>query len=509
LSGIRITYSGLVSLSFGLAKIIVGLFFVTIITRLLLVEEFGTWALISGLFVYGVVLSPIFSFWATRETARKINSGKTSVLAEGLFSVAGMGIYILAVMLVSPQTDVDQNVLIFGVLLIPAMYMHKVLSAINVGWKPHTVPLSNFYADVAKIPLVLIFLYYLDMGVVGVIIAFFVGYVINDIMLLWYGREKVKNKIKKEFIQKWLKISWLPLYPQIAPLVARSDIVIFTVITGSVIGLAYYSAALVIAGIVGFAGAFSIGVYGKLLGEERKNYLGNSITLQAYFMILFAGLSIIFAEYGLFVLNPIYQIASLIVIILTIRIFFQTFNGLFSHILTGIEDVDTKIESKFKDYVKSKLFTVPTIQLIQTVSYVCLLSLVLIISSNTSTQLELVVWWVLLAVCIEIPLTIFLVKLIRKSVEINIEKIRIGKYLVVATIVFGTMFMFLDQNEISNSWFFDPDQSHDVSGLVEFLPPLLFLIILSSISYFIITGIIDSKIRDLFRAIIHEVKKTK
>ena len=509
MSGIRITYSGLVSLSFGLAKIIVGLFFVTIITRLLLVEEFGTWALISGLFVYGVVLSPIFSFWATRETARKINSGKTSVLAEGLFSVAGMGIYILAVMLVSPQTDVDQNVLIFGVLLIPAMYMHKVLSAINVGWKPHTVPLSNFYADVAKIPLVLIFLYYLDMGVVGVIIAFFVGYVINDIMLLWYGREKVKNKIKKEFIQKWLKISWLPLYPQIAPLVARSDIVIFTVITGSVIGLAYYSAALVIAGIVGFAGAFSIGVYGKLLGEERKNYLGNSITLQAYFMILFAGLSIIFAEYGLFVLNPIYQIASLIVIILTIRIFFQTFNGLFTHILPGIEDVDTKIESKFKDYVKSKLFTVPTIQLIQTVSYVCLLSLVLIISSNTSTQLELVVWWVLLAVCIEIPLTIFLVKLIRKSVEINIEKIRIGKYLVVATIVFGTMFMFLDQNEISNSWFFDPDQSHDVSGLVEFLPPLLFLIILSSISYFIITGIIDSKIRDLFRAIIHEVKKTK
>ena len=509
MSGIRITYSGLVSLSFGLAKIIVGLFFVTIITRLLLVEEFGTWALISGLFVYGMVLNPIFSFWATRETARKINSGKTSVLAEGLFSVAGMGIYILAVMLVSPQTDVDQNVLIFGVLLIPAMYMHKILAAINLGWKPHTVPLSNFYADLSKIPLVLMFLYYFDMGVIGVILGFFVGYIINNIVLLWYGREKVKNKIKKEFIQKWLKISWLPLYPQIAPLFARSDIVIFSVITGSVIGLAYYSAALVIAAIVGYAGAFSIGVYGKPLGEERKNYLGHSITLQTYFMILFAGLSIIFAEYGLFVLNPIYQIASLIVIILTIRVFFQTLNGLFSNILTGIEDVDTKIESKFKDYVKSKLFVVPTIQLIQTVSYVCLLSFVLIISSDTSTQLELVVWWVLLAVCIEIPLTILLLKLIRKSVEINIETIRIGKYLMVAIIVFGTTFMFLDQSEVYQSWFFHPDQLHGVDGLIEFLPPLLFFVILSSISYFIITGIIDSKIRDLFRAIIHEVKKTK
>ena len=79
----------------------------------------------------------------------------------------------------------------------------------------------------------------------------------------------------------------------------------------------------------------------------------------------------------------------------------------------------------------------------------------------------------------------------------------------VAIIVFGTTFMFLDQNEISNSWFYHPDQVHDMYELIEFLPPLLFFIILSSISYFIITGIIDSKIRDLFRSIIHEVKKTK
>ena len=89
------------------------------------------------------------------------------------------------------------------------------------------------------------------------------------------------------------------------------------------------------------------------------------------------------------------------------------------------------------------------------------------------------------------------------------EKIRIGKYLMVAIIVFGTTFMFLDQNEIYNWWLIYPDQVEDVYGLIEFLPPLLFFIILSSFSYFIITGIIDSKIRDLFMSIIHEVKKTK
>lgn len=466
-----------------------------IITRILAAEEFGTWTLITGLLFYGIILDPIIAYWATRETARKIDSGKTSVLGEGLLSIGGIGIYILSVILVSPQTNVDYNVLLFAVILIPVMYLNKVLSSINLGWKPHVVSYSNFYADVAKIPLALLFVYYFEMGVVGVIISFFIGWMINDLTLFWYAKEKIKNKIKKEFFQKWLKISWLPLYPRIAPLIGRSDVIIFSIITGSVIGLAYYSAALVIAGIVGYTSAFSLAIYGKLLGEKKKDYLGHNITLQIYFMILFAGLAIIFAEFGLFALNPMYKIASLVVIILTIRIFFQTLNGLFSQILTGIEDVDTKKESRFSDYIKSKLFVVPTIQLIQTGLYIVILSFVLIFTNDTSTQLELVISWSILAVCIEIPFTIFLLTLIRKSVDVKIEKKRIIKYLITGTIVFGIMFVILEQTVVYNE------------KLIEFLPSLLIFVVLSSLMYLIITIIIDSKIRNLFNSIINEIKK--
>ncbi len=497
MAGIRTTYSGLISLSFGLTRIITGLFFMIIITRILAVEEYGTWTLITGLLFYGIVLDPIIAYWSTRETARKINSGKTSVLGEGILSIAGTGIYILAVIIVSPQTNVDFNVLVFAVILIPLMYFHKVLSAINLGWKPHVVSYSNFYADLAKIPLALIFVYYFEMGIFGVIISFFIGYVINDIALFWYAKEKVKSKIDKKLFQKWLKISWLPLYPRIAPLIGRSDIIIFSVISGSVMGLAYYSAALVIAGLVGFTSAFSLAIYGKLLEEKEKNYLGHNITLQIYFMILLAGLSIIFAEFGLFALNPIYKIASLIVIILTVRIFFQTLNGLFTQILTGIEDVDTKKESRFRDYVKSKLFVVPSIQLIQTILYVVILTVVLIITNESSTQIELVVWWSVLAISIEIPFTMLLVILIKKSVEIKIEKNRIIKYFVTGIVVFWITFVMIEQNIVYHE------------KLVEFLPPLLGSVILSSLFYFIITLVIDSKIRDLCKAIIYEIKKNK
>ncbi len=497
MSEIRITYSGLVSLSFGLTRIITGLFFMIIITRILAVEEFGTWTLISSLLFYGIILDPIVAYWATRETARKIDSGKTSVFGGGILSIVGIGIYILVVIIVGPQTDVDYSVLLLAVILIPVMYLHKVLSSINIGWKPHVVSYSNFFADIAKIPLALLFVYYFEMGVVGVIISFFIGYMINDIALFWYAKEKIKKKINKEVFQKWLKISWLPLYPRIAPLIGRSDVIVFSVITGSVIGLAYYSAALVIAGIVGYASAFSLGIYGKLLGEKKNNYLGHNITLQIYFMILFAGLSIIFAEFGLFALNPIYKIASLVVIILTIRIFFQTLNALFSQILIGIEDVDTKKESKFSDYIKSRLFVVPTIQWIQTILYIGILSFVLIFTNDSSTQIELVIWWLILAVCIEIPFTIILSILIKKSIDIKIEKRRILKYFATGIIVFGITFIILEQNIAYNE------------KLIEFLPSLLIFIILSTSFYLIITAVIDSKIRNLMNSIINEIKKKK
>ena len=497
MSEIRTTYSGLISFSLGLTRILTGLLFMVIITRILAVEEFGTWTLISSLLFYGVILDSIISYWAVRETARKIDSGKTSLLGGGILSIGGIGIYILIILIIGPQINIDYTVLFFAIILIPVMYFHKILTSINSGWKPHVVSYANFYADLAKIPLVLLFVYHFEMGITGVIIAFFIGFLINDVVLLWYAKEKVKNKIKKEFLQKWLKISWLPLYPKIAPLIARSDIIIFSVITGSVVGLAYYSAALIVAGIVGISSAFSLAVYGKLLGEKRNNYIGHQITIQVFFMIPLAGLSIIFAEFGLFALNPIYQIASLVVIILTIRIFFQTLNGLFSYVLTGVEDVDTKNKSKFKDYIKSKLFVIPTIQLIQTISYIVILSFVLIFTNESSTQIESVILWSILALATEIPLTVVLSILIKKTIDVKIEKKRIVKYVITGAIIFGITFTMLEQNI----------EYHE--SLIEFLPPIVIFVILSVLIYLIITIVIDSKIRNLFFAVINEIKKSK
>jgi len=47
------------------------------------------------------------------------------------------------------------------------------------------------------------------------------------------------SQLKATFLKKWLKRFWLPLYPQMGTLVRTLDVIVFTLITGSVIGLAF------------------------------------------------------------------------------------------------------------------------------------------------------------------------------------------------------------------------------------------------------------------------------
>jgi len=79
MSGIRVTYSGLISFFVGLTSVFTGIIFVLIVTRQLTPEEFGTWNLMGGLIIYVIIIEPITAYWVTREIARGKETGKTAV----------------------------------------------------------------------------------------------------------------------------------------------------------------------------------------------------------------------------------------------------------------------------------------------------------------------------------------------------------------------------------------------------------------------------------------------
>ena len=119
MSEIRVTYSGLIGLAIGLSTVVTGLIFILIVTRSFTPEQLGSWGLIGGLITYVVILEPMISYWATREIARDVNSGKTAVVSSGIFSIVGTLAFLLIAFLVSDPTGTDTDILFFAALIIP------------------------------------------------------------------------------------------------------------------------------------------------------------------------------------------------------------------------------------------------------------------------------------------------------------------------------------------------------------------------------------------------------
>ncbi|KFM20117.1 Polysaccharide biosynthesis protein [Marine Group I thaumarchaeote SCGC AAA799-P11] len=497
MSEIRVTYSGLISFLVGLSTLVTGLMFSLIITRTLNPQEYGTWGLISSLFVYAVIINGIVTFWTAREIARGEKTGKTAVFFSEILSVGGILIYLIAAYFVSPEANVEQNILFFAALLIPLTFLHKVLSTINTGWKPEITSYAIIVTEIIKIPLILIFLILFDLGISGLIITLVISSVIGSLVQVIKSRQKLRFSINKIHIKKWLKISWLPSYHRISTILFASDIVIFSVIIGSVEGIAFYSAALIVASIVSQSGKISSTVYGKLLGGGERKYLENNLMQLFYFAIPLATISILYAKPILFALNPLYEISVPVVIFLTIRTFFFMLTGTFSSFLTGIEQVDMDKNSTFKDYIKSKLFVIPNLQIIQYGVYLLILTIYLTVFKDQVSQIELVVSWSIIGMATQIPLSLYLYRVVKRNFEFKLNKFLITTYSVISIGSFGGSFVLTEVFLIYKS------------NIFEFLPNLIGFVLLGIAVYLILTYVVDDRTRKLFKAAINEVKKIR
>jgi O-antigen/teichoic acid export membrane protein len=496
MNNIRVTYSGLISLILGMINIPLGFTFMLIVTRTLSTTEYGTWGLISGIIVYATIIEPMISYWTIREVARNEDSAKTSVLSGWLFSLLGIIIYLISAYFISGKIDTDQNVILLGSLLIPLIFSNRILHAITIGWRPQGISYAQIIFGVTQIPVGFTLIYFLKLGTSGVIYSVSIAYAISIIFLLIYTKEKIQGRIKKEYIVKWIKFSWLTVYPALGGVILFLDVAIFSIITKSVIGLAFWTASLAITTIIVSSGVMSVAIYSKLLEGKEKEFLPNSLRHLFYFSILFTALVITFAKPGLFALNPEYASAELVVIVLAVQVFLYTISGNLQSFITGIEKVDTKKKSTFQDYLKSKLFFIPTLTLIQSSVYVILLTVMLLsMVSIVESQIDLILYWAIIGLIVQIPISIYTGILFKKNFSINLDIKNIGKYFVSAIISFGITQMLI------NSFL-------EYNGeIIKFLPQVILFIIFFVVMYVGITIVIDSNTRILAKAIISEIKK--
>jgi len=495
LSNIRVTHSGLISLVTGILTVITGFGAMIIVTRLLTPEEFGSWSVILRLIMYTVIIESSISFWVSRELPRKINSSKTAIFSSILFSLGGILLYLIIAHVIGNETEIEIDILLFAIILIPVLFVNQTLLGISLGWKPHLVSYGNLALEISKIPFALLLIYFLDMGILGVILTFFFSHILSIAILSFYSRTKIKNQIKIKFLRKWIKISWIPLFPAISNIFKYLDITIFTIITGSVIGVSYFSVSLIIANIVYHAANFARPGYPKLLSGERGSYVSKTITNMLYFAFPFALLSITFAKPALFILNPEYQVAIIIVLFLTIHKFFVTINHIFGLYQMGAENIDVGEKSTFKEYIKSKLFRLPTIQIIQYGIYLIFLTSMLFLLSSNHTQLELAVNWSLILMVVPIPYSIYLYLGIRNELNVRLEYKSILIYLGSSIGIFSILYIMMERF-----------LSYDLE-IFQFIPQVMIFVVIGFAGYFLITYFVDNQTKLLFKAIIDELRK--
>jgi hypothetical protein len=495
LSEIRVTYTGLISLISGIVSIVSSSVFLILLTRTLTVEQYGTWGLIGGLIIYPIALEPIVSYWSLREIARGNNSGKTAIFSSGLLSIIGIIVYITIVYLFQQANDVDPTALIFAVIMIPSIFLFNTMISITTGWKPHASSYGLIFYGMSLIPTILIFLYVFDLGIPGVIFSSAISYLIGTIFLVIYSRHKIINNIDPKFLKKWIKLSWLPLYNNgLSSVLFRSDVLIFVLITDSIVSLAYWTVAMSIPMFISQSGLISKAVYPKLIGCDKQNYLSENLRQVFYFSIPLTAFTIIFARPILFLLNPVYEEAFPIVIVISIMIFFKTFSGIFQQFLLGIENVDHEENPTFRDYIKSKIFRIPTLRITQFGIYILLLAIGLIILKTNFSDIELLTYWAFIAIFTQIPFTFYFYKLVRKNFNIKINILSILKYFTVSVLISIMSYLLMDNFLIYSN------------NIYEFLPKILFFTFIAIGSYFLITYLIDPNTKKLIKAIINEIK---
>jgi hypothetical protein len=494
MSNIRVTYSGFINLFTGLARVAAAFIFITLVTRSLSVEEFGHYNLVLSIITYVITSHWIISYWVTREIARGNSSGRTALLSSGLFSSVGTLVFIIVGMLLSNSTNLDLKTIILAGSIVPLQFSHTILSHIATGWKPQIASYGNLILEFTRIPFVLIFLFVFNMGINGVFLSLTISFLAGTMAMIYLNRNQLHAKFSLTILKIWLSRFWIPSYPTLTSIIYSFDFLIVTLLSSSEI-IGFYAAALTIGGFVSYSKLVAVGVYPKLLGKDRGKYLNENFRLWIYFALLFSTISIAFAKAGLFVLNPAYEIVSIGVIFITIRYFLFSIYDNFNSMLRATETIDEIQNPTIKDFLKSKLFKLPTIQLFQYCGYISILAISLIFIKFSST-VDLILFWSVLSLIMQIPSTLIISIWVKKENLIQIKFLTVSKYFVS---LIPTYFLidFLNNSFLNyNTNFF------------EFVPMLLLILVVGILTYIGITLILDSNTRFLLKSIISELKHT-
>ena len=492
LGDIRVTYSGLLGFVVAMGGILAGTAFTIIVTRQLAPEEYGVWAVIGSMTSYSIATEPIVSYWTTRQVARGRPVAKTSMASAIFFASGSIPVYLVSIYLfASIEADFFYSMLLASI-MIPSLFIQGTLSAVNSGYRPHAVSIGTAALQAFKIPVGLALVFFLGWGLDGAILTVFVAHLANIAVQMRYARARLNVPLNFVYLKGWIRQSWMPMYSRIPGVLNALDIVLYMGIVGSVVGAAYFAAALVLTKMVSRASRVSQALYPKLLADDSRDHISENFTLVMYFAIPLLVLAILFSSHAMFLLNPEYVVASTAAVLLALGMFLHVIMGFIRNVLKGTDDVDVEERPSTSALLKSRLFLVGTVENVYYIVYLSILALTLY-SFRDLPDPQLVVMWSSVSLAASIPFLICHVWLIRKHEPFRVPYGRILRHAAGGS---GMVPVFLLTNEHIATF--------DVN-ISSYLPGLLLELAICCMTYIGITYAIDSKTRNLFKMVLSEI----
>ncbi|MDI9619366.1 MAG: hypothetical protein QFX33_00875 [Candidatus Nezhaarchaeota archaeon] len=439
---VRLKYSGFVVFASRMLSIGTGLIFTLMVTRNVSPEAYGVYGNISDVVSYFTLASSIIPFWLTRAVARmQPGSSRTGLTVNALMGIAFTGAYLAVYPILIQALGVGAEYL--PVYLIAAFtilegHVIAALEAIAYPRRPEVLGFGLLLFEASKVVLGFILIIGLGMGLSGALASTIVAWLLQAWFYFRHVRGELGEGFSWAYVKKWFKASLLNVYSIVCSRIyAFTSILLF--VYGGEVSRAYYGAASTLASIVGYSSSLAIALYPRLLSGSKPEDVTETLKLVLMFAIPMSVGALVLSQELLYMLNPSYAVAWVIVVLLSLNSLLSTVSSLFESTVSGSERVDSEGHLSVIRLVKSRLFKLITLSYVQTAVVVVLAYL--IFSSSTLSSVGA-------ALCLSslnllgTGLTFLPKYLMAKgSVDFKFPWVSTGKYLAASLVMASTLWL--------------------------------------------------------------------
>ena len=500
MSSMKLKLPGTIFFLSNFYSLFTGLAFTVIVTRSLTVNEFGLWSMISQYIAYTAIpLSSIASFWIVRYVARGFKQAPSSgILFATILSLIGLPLYSAVALWAGISFSQPLYFITFATPQVVTYILLGTLSSIATGISPEQIGISSIIFETSKVTSAYILVRLLNRGLEGAIISVILAQLIQMIYLLTVFRKLISRQlIDRDLTRKWFKLSWLPLYELFSGIVGGLDVIIARTIsmTDALVGVR--SAACIAGSFPRYASSLTLSLYPRILGTIDNHAWSRDVEEMLKFIsliaipITFGNIALMDIILGIFGKN--YTPALAAATIIAIAQLIGLIGSITDPVLRGSERIDIQDYANSRDYLRSTIFKLVTVNNLSAIAYVLAVATTLTLWNNGNIYTAALYWN--LASFTSIPFLAYKVKMMHNiGVKMKFPTGNIIKYLASSTLM---LMLVLALKNVLKPYF--PE------NIFGFISQVLLLTILGALFYTALVLLTDDYARKIYRETIRSL----